>query len=107
LLKLDREEEAKAELKELESKFPKSLRLSKLKALLLEFQGKLEEAKQLYMEISADGADSSCMKRLYVIEKDSGHIEKAAALLEEYLSKNSCDIEGWHEYASINGKLKR
>mmetsp|Transcript_13790 Transcript_13790/g.15719 ORF Transcript_13790/g.15719 Transcript_13790/m.15719 type:complete len:294 (+) Transcript_13790:150-1031(+) len=94
---------AERELKQIEKRFPDSIRMKKLKALLLEVKGEFKEAKQLYTTLEKeDEHDKAATKRKIAIMKTQGHVDAARKALGEYLEVFQSDQDAWKELALLN-----
>lgn len=82
--------------------FPKSNRLRRLKAMMMESQGLLTEALREYQSLlKEDHLDTVSMKRLVCIAKARNEKDQAIILLKEYLSVFVSDAEAWLELADL------
>eukprot|EP01121_Diplochlamys_sp_Union-15-3_P010937 TRINITY_DN3127_c0_g1_i2.p1 TRINITY_DN3127_c0_g1~~TRINITY_DN3127_c0_g1_i2.p1 ORF type:complete len:266 (-),score=37.42 TRINITY_DN3127_c0_g1_i2:26-823(-) len=89
-------------LASLEKRFPKSIRVKRLRGLSYEHSKKYSEATQLYKELlSANPTDTFAMKRQICIAKAKGKISNAILLLNEYLKIFMGDQEAWMELAEL------
>ncbi|KAG5508150.1 hypothetical protein JKF63_05404 [Porcisia hertigi] len=86
-LECGRIEKATMYLNLLESRFgKKSVRVSHLRGLCLEAQGKIQDAKKLYEQVLKDmPTNDFCVKRLSAMYKSEGNYEEAIRVLEEDL----------------------
>ncbi|KAK7195111.1 Tetratricopeptide repeat [Novymonas esmeraldas] len=86
-LECGRIEQATMYLNLLESRFgKKSMRVSHLRGLCLEAQGKVPEAKRLYEQLLKDmPTNDFCVKRLSAMYKGEGNYEAAIRVLEDDL----------------------
>ncbi|KAG5481786.1 hypothetical protein GH5_06728 [Leishmania sp. Ghana 2012 LV757] len=102
-LECGRIENAMMYLNLLESRFgKKSVRVSHLRGLCLEAQGKIAEAKKLYEQVLKDlPTNDFCVKRLSAIYKSDGHYEEAIRVLEEDLVYTDED-DKQHTYFEVH-----
>jgi tetratricopeptide (TPR) repeat protein len=79
-----------------------SQRITMLKAMLYEAQGKYKEADDIYiaMEI-ANPSNFLVLKRRIALERSKGDSAAAARLLNKYLDVNQADVEAWMEMADL------
>uniref|UniRef100_A0A7S3LMF9 ER membrane protein complex subunit 2 n=1 Tax=Aplanochytrium stocchinoi TaxID=215587 RepID=A0A7S3LMF9_9STRA len=93
-------------LKEIEKKFPDSVRMNKLKGLLFEVQGNYKDARTLYGKLEKENEhDQGAVKRKVAILKALGHTDKALKELTSYLEVFQSDQEAWQELALLNVDL--
>ena len=89
-------------LKELNTQFPDSVRVKKLKAMRLEALERYEDAAALYRKIiQLEPANSVAMKRQITILKAQNKPLEAIKELTEYLKKFMSDQEGWMELVDL------
>ncbi|CAJ1041654.1 Tetratricopeptide repeat/TPR repeat, putative [Leishmania guyanensis] len=102
-LECGRIENATMYLNLLESRFgKKSVRVSHLRGLCLEAQGKIPEAKKLYEQVLKDmPTNDFCVKRLSAIYKSNGHYEEAIRVLEKDLVYTDED-DKQHTYLEVH-----
>ncbi|XP_014788919.1 ER membrane protein complex subunit 2 isoform X1 [Octopus bimaculoides] len=87
---------------ELENKFPKSLRVTRLKGMLYEAQDRYEKAQQLYEHILAeDETNMFARKRQVAILKAQGKTAEAINKLNDYLKEFMTDFEAWMEQCDL------
>eukprot|EP00026_Physarum_polycephalum_P014398 Phypoly_transcript_14907.p1 GENE.Phypoly_transcript_14907~~Phypoly_transcript_14907.p1 ORF type:complete len:310 (+),score=51.07 Phypoly_transcript_14907:39-932(+) len=101
-----RVELAQQYLTKLNSQFPTSTRVKRLRGMILEAQGKLKEADQLYRQIiETEPTDSLVMKRQIAVQKEMGNVEMACTMLDTYLTIWMADAEAWLELAHLRTTL--
>jgi tetratricopeptide (TPR) repeat protein len=89
-------------LKELNTQFPGSIRVKKLKGMRLEALERYEDAERLYDKIlEAEPANSVAHKRKIAILKSQNKIPEAIKELNEYLKKFMSDQEAWMELIDL------
>lgn len=89
-------------LKELNTQFPGSMRVKKLKGMRLEALERYEEAEKIYDKIlEAEPANSVAYKRKIAILKSQNKIPEAIKELNEYLKKFMSDQEAWMELIDL------
>jgi len=96
---------AKECIEKLDRQFPAStsMRVGRLKGMLLEAECKFTEADAAYRAIvTNDPTDSISMKRMIAIRKAQGDIKTAITLLATYLEIWMADTEAWLELASLH-----
>lgn len=86
----------------LSNKFPGSLRVMRLKAMLLEAKEKYEDALAvLDTIIKTDETNSGARKRRVAILKAQGLVNEAIKELVDYLKKFMSDVEAWQELCNL------
>ncbi|KAK7475629.1 hypothetical protein BaRGS_00033122 [Batillaria attramentaria] len=86
----------------LNAKFPGSVRVRRLEGMLLEAEGRYEQAREVYKAIlDKDDANMFARKRLVAILKAQRKIPEAIEKLNEYLKKFMTDYEGWNELCDM------
>ena len=86
----------------LDSKFPDSMRVHKLKGLRLEAVGQYEDAEIQYKRmLEIDSTNSICRKRLVAIKKAQGDFAGAKKELCEHVKSFQADFEAWHELGDL------
>ncbi|XP_031566762.1 ER membrane protein complex subunit 2-like [Actinia tenebrosa] len=89
-------------LKELNTQFPGSMRVKKLKGMRLEALERYEDAEKIYDKIlEAEPANSVAYKRKIAILKSQNKIPEAIKELNEYLKKFMSDQEAWMELIDL------
>lgn len=89
-------------INKLTKKFPKSLRVERLKGLQLESKQDWAEARTVYNKILAEKPeDTACAKRIMAILKQQGKQQEAIEAMVTYLDIHSTDHEVWHELAEL------
>ena len=89
-------------LKELNSQFPDSVRVKKLKAMRLESVERYDDASALYRRIlEQEPANTVAMKRQVAIHKAQNKPVDAIKELTEYLKKFMSDQEAWLELVDL------
>lgn len=89
-------------IEELEAKFPKSLRVTRLEGMFYESQDRYDKAQQLYDHIlSEDETNMFARKRQVAILKAQGKIPEAIAKLNDYLKEFMTDFEAWMEQCDL------
>lgn len=84
------------------SEFPESLRVMKLKAMLLEALERYEDALDVLESIiKKDETNAAPRKRKVAILKAKGQISDAIKELCDYLKKFMSDQEAWHELCNL------
>lgn len=84
------------------STFPKSIRVQKIKGMILEAKGAYDDAKKLYQSLlSINPTDSALLKRLICIAKEKNEKNNAIVLLKEYLNVFMTDLDAWMELADL------
>eukprot|EP01028_Stygiella_incarcerata_P013619 TRINITY_DN82873_c0_g1_i1.p1 TRINITY_DN82873_c0_g1~~TRINITY_DN82873_c0_g1_i1.p1 ORF type:complete len:347 (-),score=92.23 TRINITY_DN82873_c0_g1_i1:64-1005(-) len=103
LLDLHELDEASSVIEELAMAFPKSVRVLRLRGLLLECRGDFENAERLYESIlEEDEANTEVRKRIIAIRKAQGRPLAAIRELNAFLSSGfACDAEAWEELCSL------
>jgi tetratricopeptide (TPR) repeat protein len=82
----------------LKKKFPSSIRVARLEAMVLEATGQFKEAHKAYDNILGDDpADAFAMKRKVCVYKASGDMSRAIKELCKYVKVFSSDEMGWQE----------
>ncbi|XP_077990305.1 ER membrane protein complex subunit 2-like [Glandiceps talaboti] len=93
---------ASACIRDLESQFPNSLRVKKLKGMKLEALQKFEEALEVYNDIlEEDEANAVVRKRKVAIHKARKNIPLAIKELNEHVKWFMTDHEAWMELADL------
>lgn len=89
-------------LNKLTTKFPNSVRVSRLKGIRFESLEKWDEAKKVYNKIIEDTPEETISrKRLIAMHKQRGKVSEAIDEINKYLETFSVDAEVWHELAEI------
>ncbi|KAG5670939.1 hypothetical protein PVAND_001168 [Polypedilum vanderplanki] len=84
------------------SEFPESLRVMKLKAMLLEALERYDDALDVLESIiKKDETNAAARKRKVAILKAKGQISDAIKELCDYLKKFMSDQEAWHELCNL------
>eukprot|EP00124_Ichthyophonus_hoferi_P003257 Ihof_evm6s273 gene=Ihof_evmTU6s273 len=84
------------------TKFPNSIRATRLKGLILESEGKLEEAIDVYDALLMKDPNSMPVKkRLIALSKATGDYETAITDLVKYLDVFVTDYEAWAELCML------
>lgn len=87
---------------DLEKAFPKSIRVSRLRGMLLEMQGKFELAEEKYsILLERDPQNYRVMKRMCGLAKSRGNVSVAISACIAYLKVNAVDKEAWEELADL------
>lgn len=87
---------------DLEKAFPKSIRVSRLRGMLLEMQGKFELAEEKYSIIlERDPQNYRVMKRMCGLAKSRGNVPAAISACIAYLKLNAVDRDAWEELADL------
>lgn len=98
-------------LKQLEKKFPNSIRVERLKGIQKESMEDWNEAKKIYQKILKEKPeDTITQKRLIAMFKQRGKTSEAIEQLNTYLETFCVDAEVWHELAELYieaGSLQR
>ena len=95
-------ESARAALGELQRRFPGSARVGRLEAMLLEAEGRFNEAEGRYRElVQADPANRDTRRRLVAVQRAQGRLVEAVEEMAEYLDVFGTDAEAWQELASM------
>jgi tetratricopeptide (TPR) repeat protein len=98
-------------VRKLQTQWPTSVRVERLKGLSCESKKDWEEAKKVYVKIITDKPeDTVSRKRLIAIYRQRGQTEQAIEEINKYLDTFSTDSEVWHELAEIYieaGSLQR
>jgi ER membrane protein complex subunit 2 len=86
----------------LESKFPKSLKLKKLEALLFERLDNIEDTRVALNSIFDESpADEFVLKRKVAIYRSNGMVPQAIKALNQYLKVYITDMEAFQELLDI------
>ncbi|CAK1543801.1 unnamed protein product [Leptosia nina] len=86
----------------LDKQFPRSLRVMRYKAMVLESDGRYEDALQVLDEIiKVDETNAPARKRRVAVMKAQGLIGDAIKELVDYLKKYSADMEAWQELSEL------
>ncbi|EDO39540.1 predicted protein [Nematostella vectensis] len=89
-------------LKELNTQFPNSMRVKKLKGMRLEALGRFDDAERIYDKIlEAEPANAVALKRKIAILKAENKMVEAIKELNEYLTKFMNDQEAWMELVEL------
>lgn len=89
-------------LKELNTQFPNSMRVRKLKAMRIEALERYDDADKCYDNIlEAEPANAVAYKRKIAILKAQNKISEAIKELNNYLTKFMSDTEGWMELSEL------
>ena len=89
-------------LKELNTQFPSSMRVRKLKAMRIEALERYGDAEKCYDNIlEAEPANAVAYKRKIAILKAQNKIPEAVKELNEYLKKFMSDTEAWMELSEL------
>mmetsp|Transcript_35701 Transcript_35701/g.112667 ORF Transcript_35701/g.112667 Transcript_35701/m.112667 type:complete len:312 (-) Transcript_35701:64-999(-) len=90
----------------LEKNFPDSCRAGRVKGMLLEADGKFQEAEKLYKELlGKDEANQMVLKRRVGLARSRGNMTQAIELLNEYLSYYCADTDAWDELSKMYGDI--
>jgi len=90
----------------LQDKFPKSRRVERCRATLLEAQGKYTEARDAYEGLRKhDPADALAWKRVVALSKSRGDTPGALDELGRYLEVYSNDTDAWEEAADLHVQM--
>jgi len=93
-------------LTKLNNQFKNSARVQRLRGMIMEAEGKLKEADQLYRQlVENDPTDSLSMKRQIAVQKSMGNLENACTMLDTYLTIWMADSEAWSELAHLRTTL--
>jgi tetratricopeptide (TPR) repeat protein len=93
---------ASACLEALESKFPDSSRVKRSKGMLLESEGKYDEAIALYDSVLAKQPSNLLMlKRKVCVHKSRGDTRAVIVALNKILELNAADVSTWVELAEV------
>eukprot|EP01139_Manchomonas_bermudensis_P005101 Amastigsp_a174646_231.p1 type:complete len:278 gc:universal Amastigsp_a174646_231:35-868(+) len=84
----------------LESKFPKSRRVVRLRIMMLEALGDFESAEAGCV-LHEDACDPEIMKRLVSVRKAQGDVVGAIEALNEYLEVQQTDLGAWLELGAL------
>jgi len=93
-------------INKLNKQFPQSLRVQRLKGMLLEAEGRWKEADIIYRQmLELDPTDAMVMKRQIAIQKGMGNLEAACTMLDTYLTVFMADTEAWLELTQLRTTL--
>ncbi|XP_010256144.1 PREDICTED: ER membrane protein complex subunit 2-A [Nelumbo nucifera] len=91
----------------LQRKFPESMRVGRLKGMLLEARGSWKDAEVAYSSLLEDNPlDQVIQKRRVAMAKAQGNISGAIECLNKYLEIFMADHEAWRELAEIYVSLQ-
>lgn len=89
-------------LQQLVKKWPKSIRVERLKGIYQESVEDYAEAKNIYTNIiNEKPEDTITRKRLIAMEKQHGKLDSAIEACNSYLEVFSTDADVWHELAEL------
>lgn len=89
-------------LAKLTSKFPESMRMQRSRGMVLESEGRLDEAIALYDGLLAkQPSNLLILKRKVCVFKSQGAIPQAIEQLNSILQLNSADVATWQELAEL------
>ena len=82
--------------------FPGSVRVERLRGMILEAQGEWGRADTLYKKIlEEDETNQAAMKRRVAVARGRGDLAGAAKQLKEYLGTFQADAEAWEELLEV------
>ncbi|PKU72249.1 ER membrane protein complex subunit 2-A [Dendrobium catenatum] len=86
----------------LSKKFPGSIRVGRLKGMLLEAKGAWPDAEKIYAQLLVDNPlDQIILKRKVAIAKAQGNLAAAVEYLNNYLETFMADHDAWRELAEL------